>query len=209
MDLRVNQEIPCSIRERHQKTKEVFALFPLSLSTSLLSLSLSLCVFVSLSRSLFRKRCYSRGFRLLYDLFIVVFFLSFFLSSSPWMFGREDRKLWTAVQSECIFGSHAFFRFLRSVCVPVAWLLFLPPILFWELRLVTGSTPLLSATFVLEVRISGVPRSEGRLEKERREGGRGQGRRGWELNNGWFLIEIRPENRGGERVITCETELNA
>lgn len=36
----------------------------------------------------------------------------------------------------------------------------------------TGSTPLLSATFVLEVRISGVPRSEGRLEKERREGGR-------------------------------------
>lgn len=42
-----------------------------------------------------------------------------------------------------------------------------------------------------------------------REGGRGQGRRGWELNNGWFLIEIRPENRGGERVITCKTELNA
>lgn len=168
MDLRVNQEIPCSIRERHQKTKEVFALFPFSLSTSLLSLSLSL----RLCLSLFRKRCYSRGFRLLYDLFIVVFFLSFFLSSSPWMFGREDRKLWTAVQSECIFGSHAFFRFLRSVCVPVAWLLFLPPILFWELRLVTGSTPLLSATFVLEVRISGVPRSEGRLEKERREGGR-------------------------------------
>lgn len=52
MDLRVNQEIPCSIRERHQKTKEVFALFPFSLSTSLLSLSLSLCVFVSLSLAL-------------------------------------------------------------------------------------------------------------------------------------------------------------
>ncbi len=40
--------------------------------------------------------------------------------------------------------------------------------------LVTGSTPLLSATFVLEVRISGVPRSEGRLA----------GREGWEKANG-------------------------
>lgn len=49
----------------------------------------------------------------------------------------------------------------------------------------TGSTPLLSATFVLEVRVSGVPPSRGRLVG--REGGGGRkrtGQRGWELNNG-------------------------
>lgn len=50
-------------------------------------------------------------------------------------------------------------------------LLCLPPSLL-RACLVTGSTPLLSATFVLEVRISGVPRSEGRLAG--REGGGGE-----------------------------------
>lgn len=71
-------------------------------------------------------------------------------------------------------------------------LLCLPPSLL-RACLVTGSTPLLSATFVLEVRISGVPRSEGRLAGREWGFGRGRrtGQRGWELNNGWFLIEIK------------------
>ena len=48
--------------------------------------------------------------------------------------------------------------------------------------LVTGSTPLLSATFVLEVRISGVPRSEGRLAGREEEGG-GEGEQGREVGS--------------------------
>lgn len=61
---------------KDQRGVRSFPVFPFNFSFESLSLSLRLCL--SLSRSLFRKRCYSRGFRLLYDLFIVVFFLSFF-----------------------------------------------------------------------------------------------------------------------------------
>lgn len=206
MDLRVNQEIPCSIRERHQKTKEVFALFPFSLSTSLLSLSLSLCVFVSLSRSLFRKRCYSTGFRLLYDLFIVVFFLSFFYPLLlECLVGRTGN--FEPRYKANVYLGHTRFSDSFGVCA-CPW------------RGCSSSLPSSSESFVwwLGRLLSSPPRSSLKWEsagcpdprggwKRRggREGGRGQGRRGWELNNGWFLIE----NRGGERVITCETELNA
>lgn len=38
----------------------------------------------------------------------------------------------------------------------------------------TGSTPLLSTTFVLEVRISGVPRSKGRMAGREEGGGGGR-----------------------------------
>lgn len=56
-----------------------------------------------------------------------------------------------------------------------------------SLCLSSGSTSLLSATFVLEVRSSGVPQCKGRLrwcvgEWGVEEGE--QGTRGWELNNG-------------------------
>lgn len=61
---------------KDQRGVRSFPAFSFNFSFESLSLSLRLCL--SLSRSLFRKRCYSRGFRLLYDLFIVVFFLSFF-----------------------------------------------------------------------------------------------------------------------------------
>lgn len=72
---------------------------------------------------------------------------------------------------QCIFGSHIFHISSESflcVCVHAcshAHMVSLSPYFVSLLRacLVTGSTSLLSATFVLEVRISGVPRSKGRL----------------------------------------------
>lgn len=174
-DLRVNQEMACSIRERHQKTKEVFAL-SVSLSTPSLPLSLS-------SPSL-QERYYSR-FQSLYDLFIVVFFL---FSLNVWWRGQETLNQST---KQCIFGSHiSSERCVRPLSPSLLTLSPSPPSLLPLLLracLVTGSTPLLSATFVLEVRNSGVPRSKGRLavrEGKGRGGGRRTGQRGWELNNG-------------------------
>lgn len=51
--------------------------------------------------------------------------------------------------------------------------------------LVTGSTPLLSSTFVLEVRNQWGAPIQGEAGGKGKEGGRRRtGQRGWELNNG-------------------------
>lgn len=180
MDLRENQEMACSIRECHQKTKEVFAL-AISLSTLFFLVSGSL---LSPSLSMFGNGEATVGFGTLpYDLFIVVFF-----PSSPWVFAGEDRKLSSLTTKRYMWFAQ-FFTFLQSSVyfsphfVPPPPLLLLLPVLslFWESVWWLGR--LFAATFVLEVRISGAPWSGG-AEKQ-------AGQRGWELNNGWFLTEIR------------------
>lgn len=167
MDLRVNQEIPCSIRECHQKHQRGVCSFCFTFNSLSLSspLSLRLCRSPALppSLSLFlpfslQEHDYSR-FQSVYDLFIVVF------SPSPWMYGREDRKLWTRVQSNVYLG-HTFFAFLlRALCVCAP-----SPSLFWEVVWWLGrllSSPPRSS---LKWGISGVPRSKGRAERERKVG---------------------------------------
>lgn len=76
---------------------------------------------------------------------------------------------------QCIFGSHIFRISSESA---VCALSLSPSVVSLPLRarLVTGSTPLLSATFVLEVSISRVPRSKGRLPREEGAGAGEQGR---------------------------------
>lgn len=170
MDLRVNQEIPCSIRECHQKHQRgvcsfCFTFNSLSVSRSPLH---SLCVFVALppclplspssSPSLFRNTT-TVGFSrcMIYSLLCFLLLLECMVERTG-NFEPEYKAMY-------IWVTHFFVFLLRALCVCAP-----SPSLFWEVVWWLGrllSSPPRSS---LKWGISGVPRSKGRAERERKVG---------------------------------------
>lgn len=137
MDLKVNQEMACSIRARHQKDQRGVCSLR-STFNSLFSLQAPFSSDLCLSRNGATVERRSMIYSLL------CFFFFAFSLNVLWR-GRETLNRST---KQCIFGSTHF-----SVCVCARLRLL-------RVRTGTGSAPPLGAALVLEVGVSGAPRSK-------------------------------------------------
>lgn len=193
MDLRVNQEIPCSIRECHQKDQRGVCSFCFTFNSQSVSRSPlhSLCVIVALlpclplspssSPSLFRNTT-TVGFSrcMIYSLLCFLLLLECLVERTG-NFEPEYKAMY-------IWVTH-FSHFFWEPCVCALPL----PLPLSSERL---SGDWVDSSSLRHVR----PWSEnqwgapiqGEAGGKGKEGGRRRtGQRGWELNNGWFLIEIK------------------